>query len=260
MRHATAWAVWAGVGLGLALCGCDMGQTGGVLNLSSRPSDNANFTILLCFLPGPSHAADAEGYRDTVAQATGWRDLFVVHQPDRSELYRGRYLSMHQAERDLQQSRTWRDSRGVLPFGRALVMPLPPKDVGPPEWSLKRATGRYTVAIAEFYDVPESSYVGRRDFAVQCCRELRSEGLEAYYYHGPGKSIVSIGSFPESSYPSVNQNGVTQRAVRDPKIQSILNRFPCLAVNGRQEVDVVRAKDGRPVRLATASYVMEIPH
>lgn len=261
MRHTTAWMVWGTVVLGLGLYGCSEGQTGGLLPLGNEPPpDNASFTILLCLVPGPNHVADAEAYKNTVAKATGWRDVYLVHESEWSKLYRGRYLSPHQAQGDLEQAQAWRDSRGLLPFARALVMPLPaPKQVGPPEWSLLRTSGVFTVTVAEFYDVPEASYVGRKDFAVQCCRELRSRGLEAYYYHGPAKSFVSIGAFPESSYPSVNQNGTMRRAVRDPRIQSILQKFPHLAVNGRQDLFVVETRSGQPAALATSSYVMEIP-
>lgn len=260
MRHATAWGVWASVVLGLGVCGCLDEQPGGTVSLGSRTqADQANLTILLCLVPGPNHAADAEAYKDTVAKATGWQDLYVVHQAEWSELYRGRYLSMQQAQRDLKRAKAWRDSRGLLPFAQALVMPLPAKQVGPPEWNLQRTSGVFTVAVAEFYDVPEASYVGRRDFAVQCCRELRSQGLEAYYHHGPLKSFVCVGSFPESSYPSVNEGGTVKRVVRDQRIETLLKRFPYLAVNGRQDIHVMETEPGKPARLATASYVMEIP-
>ena len=260
MRRATAAVIWASVVMALGLCGCLDQQMGGVLTLASTTQpDNASLTILLCLVPGPNHVADAEAYKDTVAKATGWRDVYVVHKAQWSELYRGRYLSMPQAQRDLKRTKVWRDARGLLPFAQALVMPLPAEQVGPPEWNLQRTSGVFTVTVAEFYDVPEASYVGRKDFAVQSCRELRSQGLEAYYYHGPLKSFVCIGSFPESSYPSIQEKGTVTRVIRDPRIQTILKRFPFLAVNGRQDLYVVEKDSGKPSRLATASYVMEIP-
>jgi hypothetical protein len=260
MRRSSAATVWAILVLGVWVCGCEDGLGGGILPPASAPApDNANVTILLFLVRGPNHTADAEAYKNTVAKETGWRDLFLVHEAEWSELYRGRYLSASQAQRDLKASQTWRDSQGATPFARALVMPLPAKDVGPPEWNLLRTSGMFTVTVAEFYDVPESSYVGRRDFAVQYCRQLRARNMQAYYYHGPTKSFVCVGSYPESAYPSVNQGGVFKRVSRDARIDKTLKEFPFLAVNGRQEVEVVQSKEGKPVRLATASYVMEIP-
>jgi hypothetical protein len=260
MRRAIAGTVWASLVLAAGLCGCQDGAGGGLLTLGpAPPQDNANVTILLCLMTGANHVTDADTYKNTLARETGWRDVFVVHKTDWSELYRGRYLSATQAEQDLRASQAWRDSQGMQPFARALVMPLPPKQVGPPEWNLLRTSGAYTVTIAEFYDVPESSYVGRRDFAVQFCRQLREKNLEAYYYHGPTKSFVCIGSYPESGYPSVKEGGVFKRVVRDSRMSKTLKDFPFLAVNGRQEVEVRQTKEGKPVRLVTASYVMEIP-
>lgn len=258
MKRTIGITLWAGVVWALGAGGCDGGPVGPLGIGSSR---DASFTILLCRLGGPNHAAEAEAYRDKVAAASGWGDLYVVHKDELSELYLGKYVSRAKAESDLKKTSKWRDAEGATPFMRALVMPLPPMQVGPAEWNLLRTSGVFTVAVAEFYDVPEAipPYVGRRDFAVQCCRELRSQGYEAYYYHGPVKSIVGIGSFPESAYPTVNKDGVLTRVARDERIHTILKKFPDLAVNGRQEIYVVRSGSGKSAKLATASYVMEIP-
>lgn len=258
MKRTIGILLWAGAVAALGLCGCGDGTAGSLGVGSAR---DASFTILLCRVGGPNHTAEAEAYRDKVAAASGWRDLYVVHKEEWSELYRGKYVSRTSADSDLKKAGKWRDAAGGTPFVRAMIMPLPPTQVGPPEWNLLRTAGMFTVAVAEFYDVPEAMppYVGRRDFAVQCCRQLRSEGQEAYYYHGPVKSIVGIGSFPESAYPTVNQGGVLTRAVRDVRITAVLKKFPNLAVNGRQDVYVVRGNSGKSAKLATASYVMEIP-
>jgi hypothetical protein len=221
--------------------------------------ENASYTILLSVFRGENHMAEARNTKVTVEKSSSWNDLFVVHKAGWSELYRGRYVSMEDAQGDLKKTKAWRDALGDQPFAHAMVMALPGKEVGPPEWNLLRTGGVFTVAVAEFYDVPEASYVGRKDFAVRCCREFRAEGLEAYYYHGPAKSFVCIGSFPEASYPSINEGGKIKQVVRDERIRALLKRFPLLAVNGRQELLVVRSRSGKPEKLATSSYVMEIP-
>ncbi|MGA2265925.1 MAG: hypothetical protein ABSH10_05785 [Phycisphaerae bacterium] len=242
-------------------CGCSDMQSGELLPpvRSGGNDSDAAFSILLQIVPGEAHVKNAAALKDEVAAASGWNDVFVVHKAGWSELYHGHYASMDQAQSDLKKTKAWRDAAGAQPFAKAMIMALPGKDIGPPEWNLLRARGMFTVTVAEFYDVPEAAYVGRKDFAVRCCREFRSQGLESYYYHGPVKSFVCIGAFPESSYPSVYQNGRMERAVKDDRMAAIMKRFLYLAVNGRQEILVVGTKTGKPARLATASYVMEIP-
>jgi hypothetical protein len=243
------------------LCGCSDVQSGGLLPPvgDGRGGGDAAYSILLQIVPGEDHVKNAATLKNEVAAASGWGDVFVVHKAGWSELYHGHYVSMAQAQSDLKKTKAWRNAAGAQPFAQAMIMALPGKETGPPEWGLLRTSGTFTVVVAEFYDVPEASYVGRKDFAVRCCREFRSQGLEAYYYHGPVKSFVCIGSFPESSYPSVDRNGRIERAVKDDRIAAILKRFTYLAVNGRQEILIVGAKTGKPTKLATASYVMEIP-
>ncbi len=262
MKKTIGFFLWAAVAAGLGLGGCAEFQTAQPSQPSPSPglsNENASYTILLCIFRGENHMAEARNTKSTLERTTSWHDLFVVHKVGWSELYRGKYMSMEEAQGDLKKVKAWRDSLGAQPFTMAMVMALPGKEVGPPEWNLLRTTGVFTMVVAEFYDVPEASYVGRKDFAVRCCREFRAEGLEAYYYHGPAKSFVCIGSFPEASYPSIREGGEIKRVAKDERIKAILKRFPYLAVNGRQEVFVVHSKSGESQKLATSSYVMEIP-
>jgi hypothetical protein len=260
LRNTIGCVLWAGVAVGLALGGCaDFQTVEPIQPRTTLTNENASYTILLCVTRGENHMAEARNIKGVVERSLSWNEVFVVNKAGWSEVYRGRYVSMEEAQGDLKKARTWRDSLGAQPFAQAMVMALPGKEVGPPEWNLLRTTGVFTVVVAEFYDVPESSYVGRKDFAVRCCREFRAEKLEAYYYHGPAKSFVCIGSFPEASYPSVQEGGEIKRVVKDERIKTILKRFPFLAVNGRQEVLIVRGAGGKTRKLATGCYIMGIP-
>jgi len=242
----------------LAAAMCMGGCSQQALSLAGG-SGQANYTILLYVVGSQTHNQDAETYKKIVEDSAGWKDLYIVHKAGWSELYRGRYATQAAAERDLAKARAYRSPVGAQPFVRAMIMPLPGENVGPPEWNMTRTHGLFTVVVAEFYDVPESGYVGRENFAVECCRMFREKGLEAYYYHGPVKSLVGIGSFPESSYPSVIVGGRYERVVRDSRITDILKQFPNLAVNGREEVVVLHPASPPADKISTASYIMEIP-
>ena len=74
---------------------------------------------------------------------------------------------------------------------------MPGKQIGRPEYALARTTRTWTVVVAHFFDVPKARYLGREKFAADYCRQLRDRGYQAYYQHGPAKSVVTIGDFPE---------------------------------------------------------------
>ncbi len=253
MRHRFVHAAPVAVAVALSLAGCNQ------QSLSWAGGGKARYTILLYVVTTPTHKQDAERDKQTVIDTAGWDDIYVVHKAGWSELYRGRYSTESSAKRAAAKAKKYRTPAGGQPFVRATVMPLPEEDVGPPEWNMTRTGGMFTVAVAEFYDVPAAGYVGRKKFAVDCCRAFRNDGLEAYYYHGPAKSIVGIGSFGESAYPSVRRNGQFRRIVSDARMSDILKKFPNLAVNGREEVTILNPDSPHPGKVATASYIMEIP-
>jgi hypothetical protein len=166
------------------LCGCSDELVGPFQAAGGGSGPDAAYSILLLIVPGEDHVKNAATLKNDVTAASGWGDVFVVHKAGWSELYHGHYASMEQAKSDLKKTKAWRNAAGAQPFAQAMIMALPGKETGPVEWNLLHASGMFTVTMAEFYDVPEASYVGRKDFAVRCCREFRSMGLEAYYYHG----------------------------------------------------------------------------
>jgi len=217
------------------------------------------FTILLAVLTGPNHVELAKDYKRKTQQDAGWDGLYIVHEADHSDLYWGRYASAAAARADLAKAKKYRTPIGVPVFARAIIVPLPGEDIGPAEWNLKNVDGAFTVVIAEFYNDPDRGISGRKQYAVDNCRDLREKGYESYFYHGPVKSLVCIGSFPESSYPAVTEAGQVRRVIRDQRIHQIFQAFPNLAVNGYQEIIYLDPHKGRKQKVFTRSYIMAIP-
>jgi hypothetical protein len=222
-------------------------------------SQDEGYTILLMVLAGSDHVNQALRYKQNTEADTGWKDLYVVHKEDRSELYRGNYPTSAAAQKDLRGTKQYRTKLKIQPYKQALVMPLPGKDVGPPRWNLAGTAGEFTLAIGLFKDDPSRGIIGHKQYAVDNVLEMRNQGLEAYFLHESSQSLVTIGSFPESSCPVVRgKDGTFERKVVDPKLQDLMRRFPYLAVNGYQEIVRVRTAKGRK-SAATPSYLMAIP-
>ena len=78
-------------------------------------------------------------------------------------------------------------------FAEAIKTPAVGKRVERPEWALTKNSGKYSLQVASFF--PEGGYRDVYASAVQYVEQLRKEGCEAYYYHGPSWSLVTVGSF-----------------------------------------------------------------
>ena len=196
------------------------------------------YTIRLRVFRGDRHADEAAKYQQSIAKLTGWNDLLVAAEGDQSIVCWGKYDSIkkNKAQRRLAKAKAWAaPPNGAKIFQFALIVPLRGANPGPPEWDLANASGAHTVKVAEFYDVPESGYVGRKKFALEYCRELRKRDYEAYFHHGLFKSIVTIGTFPSMSVRRIQTRRGIRIEVRDSRIREITLAFPQLAVNGAGE-------------------------
>ena len=228
------------------LVGCDAGksmQAGG--GDQARRNDDANVTILLKPFMGVDHAEQAAKWHQDTLEYTKWKGLFITAEADRSLLCWGRYGSAL----DAKAQKNLRKAKKI--YRAAMIFPLHGANPGPPEWDLRNADGKHSIAVAVFRDNPGHGYVGRKKFAVEYCRDLRKNDYEAYFYHGKQQSVVCIGAFPDSALLSVYENGEQKTKMLDPRMKQIFKDFRQLAVDGQG-----RQIDGKDVR----SYLIAIPN
>ncbi len=195
---------------------------------------DGEYSILLSKVQGPNHIERAAFTRDRLKQ-TGWKHLFVVNKAGGSQLFTGKFISADDALTELKRVRTYQNQAGHRPFAYATLVALPGKHIGPDEWDLRNASGGlYTIQVATYFDAPAEKYFGRRRAAVELCREFRKLGHEAYYYHGKVRSHVTIGVFGESAtaVTSVRDGRTPRTKYRDPRINTIIRRFPQHNING----------------------------
>jgi hypothetical protein len=120
-----------------------------------------------------------------------------------------------------------------LPYSSAIL--APPAVFGEagsrPEWDLRNVRRAvvtkgnvYTLQVA-IYGKPDRSRAAPdeiaqfRDAAEKAVAELRSSGDEAYYFHGPERSTVTIGVFSTTN-------------TSDPRIAELRRKYPHNLVNG----------------------------
>lgn len=237
------------------------------------------YTILLHTFSGSNHVYNSKFCRDKANELAGWGGLELVHKNNNSDLYWGRYTSIPSANSDLKAARNWRASkadRPIFPFPKVVL--IPGKEVEMPEYNLLNVSkGYWTVLVAIFVDDPSQNFVGRdrQKNALVYCDFLRKKGYEAYYHHTPGRSQVTVGTFPENAFVIASKTKpkshilvpmriVGRQVVRSAEMRKIMAtadpplRF--LAVNGRMEYQKRRnKKTGEVVKVITSSYPIPIP-
>lgn len=216
---------------------------------------NAQWTIRCRSIAGPAHVEQAIRLKEAVAAGTKSKlsDWHLLHLEEESLLLYGFYGEMDEkkrnreaqrAKKDLETLATIVDSRGNRPFAGSMLWPLSaPDPVSPPEWNLVNAPPDmvYTLEIGVYMDHPD-----RKKYAVDAVRAAREQGINAFYYHGPARSSVCVGMWPESAVRTVGADvGSDGTNTGDPD-QPILVLPP-----GRETEKEVIGPDGRPLTVIT---------
>ncbi len=243
---------------------------------SAEPKDGEGWSILLYTFRGPDHVAAADKCKAAVEKEAHWRDMFIYSEGETGDVFWGVYDKPEDAQKNLAIARAWKTSAHNAVFANAVILRRPTPNPGNPEWDIKplfeRALARatdaeirshslpyYTVVVAEFFNTEE--FHNRKQFAADYCADLRKQGYEAYYNHGPTVTKVSIGTFPAKAFTTVQKDGVATSTPTDPRLLALIAKFPYLAVDGYQEyVNHVNAATGQKEKKATVSYVDLIPN
>ena len=232
--------------------GCnDAGQRGGGFSLFDglRRSNLQTWTILCREFQGPRHQEYCEQFADSLKRTQGIRPDEVRCEHDNagqiSRLYYGSYERTidpqteepspnAQLDQDMYLITDLGDPQKGRYFVMARKVPMVDTYRGPAEWDLRQARGVYTLQVAVFR--PEKDFQEVRKAAVDYCRSLRRDGYEAYYYHGPAQSVVTVGTFDESDVFEVN--GVQKYSARVRRLQH-KEAFKYNYENGQKRVRIV---------------------
>jgi hypothetical protein len=167
------------------------------------------------------------------------------------------------AHRDLDRLRAM-ELDGLRPFENAVLSP-PPFDglAGTiPEYDLSTVKRRfgvsalYTLQVA-VYEAPADRQATPEQMqevrlaAERAAVELRREGDPAFYYHGPRRSMVTVGVFGEKEYDVQRPEG------EHPRLTLLRRKYPYNLVNGA--TFLVRSR-GQDKASPQPSFVVSIPN
>ncbi|MBI1369149.1 MAG: hypothetical protein GC162_10905 [Planctomycetes bacterium] len=228
---------------------------GGTKKTNTQSPDAAGefpWAIGLGRIEGLDHLARAEKAKAQLLAQSGFKDIWLADEPDGTMVYAGHYPSPQDkdAQADVERWRQMRESHRVNVPAAMLVPVITHNQGSMPEYDLRgaRSRGLYTLQVGFYDDISgKSDY---RKVAEQAVAALRKEGVEAYYYHGPNRSMVTVGVFgPEAL--NVQSNGETTYAA---PILALQQRFPYNLANG----ETIREKRGDKVS-TQPSFLVRIP-
>jgi len=85
-------------------------------------------------------------------------------------------------------------------------------------------------------------------------RELRAEGDQAFYYHAPYRSMVTVGVFGESDFDATTTPPIESRRLRQTR-----EKFPHNLLNGKGIRETITNSAGQRVTRLQPSSLVAIP-
>lgn len=223
------------------------------------------WSVLVAVVPS-GRMDDAERMLATV-QAAGLPGAYVLLREGRPVIAYGRYdgPGTEQAQAGLDTVRRARVG-GVTPFGASmLIPPTAAASAGSgDEFDLRGVRARlgpdaaYTLQVGVYGrgdlqdPSPEELALFRRE-AERAVAQLRAQGEQAFYYHGPNSSSVTVGVFGVDDH-----DASTMPPMESPGLRQTRERFPNNLLNGEGIMETVRTEQG-PVKRLQASRLVGVP-
>jgi len=156
---------------------------------------------------------------------------------------------------------------GEQPYARAFLAP-PSGELSRgsiPEYDLRNAKAQhgrsaaYTLQVAvygrEDAKPPTDAEVELfRKSAEDAAKALRQAGELAFYYHGPNRSMVTVGVFTDDDHHL--EQGI---AVESAHLMAVRDRHPRNLLNGRTIIEHARSANGGTIDREQKSFLVAIP-
>lgn len=219
----------------------------------------AGWTILLAEFKGRDRQTRANRLVRQLVLESGVPDLWVEGDEQTTRVLRGVYPSptIDIAQRDLARTKAI-EINGSNPFANAKLIPLGPDGsvISESDYDLRRYSGMLTLQI-NYYDTEMGPDF--RKIAEDAVKALREEGVEAYFYHGPNMSLITVGLFTEEDRVQRVMKTPDGRdfimAEYSPRVRELQRRFPYSLGNGRTLIDSRNEGEGRPLE----SFLVRVP-
>lgn len=233
---------------------------------NAGPVEPAWWSVLVAAAPS-GRVDDAQRMLETV-RAAGLQEAYVAVRDRRAVIAYGRYDDPADPEAQAGLRRVRQASvGGMTPFASAILMPPAASPGGPvtDELDLRSVRRRFSASEAAYtlqvgaYARPDRAKPTAEELATfrreaeRAARLLRAEGEQAFYYHGPNMSLVTVGVYSEDDH-----DGSTQPPIESARLREARRKHPYNLLNGEGIRETVRTEMGPTTRLQ-ASRLVAIP-
>lgn len=240
-RGCRAW-ILAGAMSGLLIGGCQGGGAAGAgarsASASAGTGDRSvegSWGLVLEYFTGEGHAERAALRSEAIKRQFGRQDVRVRDKRDASVIVLGEYSGPD--DREARRDMAWvhgLEVDGRRPWQMAYLSPPSARSLGDPNEANLAFARDFFGQEAEFtlqigvYQSPDSDEARRAaELAVE---QLRGRGEEAFYYHGPSWSSVTIGLFGAADYDEARGE------VLNGEILELQARYPRNLLNGQYPI------------------------
>ncbi|MDP7347824.1 MAG: hypothetical protein QF735_06315 [Phycisphaeraceae bacterium] len=217
----------------------------------------ARWAILLDTFDGPGHEQHARQLLEQLAAQHHMPDLWIRSEMTWSQLYRGRYrrADQDQATRDLRQTHLI-SFAGDRRFRAAAIVPVgagPMRLDDPLDLYQFAGDDLMTLQIG-YYD--EQYGKDFREAAELAAKELREQGDQAFYYHGPNRSLLTVGLFGQEDlvqHTTPGQDGrIFVQTQYSQRVVELQKKYPHNLGNG---LTLLQKQGGRDIGAQPSSLV-----
>ncbi|MFG0305943.1 MAG: hypothetical protein ACF8Q5_06980 [Phycisphaerales bacterium JB040] len=175
-----------------------------------------------------------------------------------------------QARQDLQRIRSYAltdKPDAPRPYAAAFMAPPSPEDLAGsnPNYDLRNVKERfgpdaiYTLQIGIYGSTDRRAPSAEELEAIRRAAEeaviaLRREGEQAFYYHAPSRSTVTVGVYGEDDH-----DPTTYPRYESARLRAARERHPLNLLNGQGINRIVRDAQGNRVRKPQPSFIVAIP-
>lgn len=220
---------------------------------AQRRQRSLGYTVLLETYRGPDRMRKAHARIRELKEQAGLADLWSVDREGTLRLYHGRFPRRDDPLARVAIENVRRaEIDGQRPYRRAELTPLgadgAAAEVDYSDMNLRRFSdqGLLTLQVAVYNSDYGTDF---RKAAEQAARALREDGDRAFYYHGPHRSMVTVGLFDFDTH--FVQKG-PQRAY-GPEIVKLQKKYPYNLVNGVTVIE--KTKSGEVIGEQSSSVV-----
>ncbi len=207
-------------------------------NAHQDPAGGQGWAIQLIQIPGKNRHDQAKELIQKLRTQTKLADLWIQDLGNVATIYHSRFQkasdpAIRTALANVKQIQL----DGTRPFTKSELVPLVGggRAIADP-FDLRQFTGYYSLQVG-FYD--QAFGKDFRQAAEQAVQVLREDGHDAYYYHGPHRSVIAVGVF---SYEQAFVTAGTHDTYA-PHIRELQKHFPYNLGNGLTLIQKVAGKN-----------------